>query len=240
MLLPILALVAVSYQPPAPTVGDPVTVTFAAPVVLERSEGYEVVSARGNQVVIRTFVPEPIVLSGTAGNVRFRNLQIPVKSVLQQGDLLVPAPLVPPREVAYPRRPFVAIAIAALLAVATWLLVWWRSRKRVEKHVPLVPADVRFRETVLALRDDASRPLRWAALDDATRALLAAMNPNLGAELTTAELLRRTDDPLLADILRQGDLEKFSPWGALPRDFHDVATRALSLAPEKVEEEVAA
>jgi hypothetical protein len=46
---------------------------------------------------------------------------------------------------------------------------------------------------------------------------------------------------ILAEILRQGDLEKFSPWGAAPADFAAIANRALvELAPEPVVEEAAA
>ena len=43
----------------------------------------------------------------------------------------------------------------------------------------------------------------------------------------------------VAAILRQGDLEKFSPWGALPANFAALADRALELAPEPVLEEAA-
>jgi hypothetical protein len=34
---------------------------------------------------------------------------------------------------------------------------------------------------------------------------------------------------LSASILRQGDLEKFSPWGAAPADFDEVAKRAFEI-----------
>jgi len=51
-------------------------------------------------------------------------------------------------------------------------------------------------------------------------------------ELTTAQLLthlRPEHVPLLTEILRQGDLEKFSPWGAPDDDFSDLARRALEI-----------
>ena len=53
-------------------------------------------------------------------------------------------------------------------------------------------------------------------------------------ELTTRELLARCDDPSVAEILRQGDLQKFSPWGAAPGDFASLARRAMALIPEEL------
>jgi hypothetical protein len=139
---------------------------------------------------------------------------------------------VPPREVPYPREAWIAIGVAALLAIAAWALVWWRARETVVQLVPALPPDVQFRR---AVHDARARRQRWAYLADATRAYLAATRPNLGSELTTSEVLRRCSDPVVADILRQGDLEKFSPWGAAAMDFESIAARALELAPEKVE-----
>jgi hypothetical protein len=43
----------------------------------------------------------------------------------------------------------------------------------------------------------------------------------------------------VATILRQGDLEKFSPWGARPSDFDPVAAEALELIPAAPIEEAA-
>lgn len=233
MILAILAIVTATARPAAPAVGDLITVEFPQAVVLDVSEEYEIVETRGKTVVVRTFEPRPFALSGTMGNVRFRNLRVPVQSVLKPKDDLKPAPLAPPVPVEAPRHPWIAIAAAAVVAAFAWALAWWRFRKPAMTIEPLLPADARFRQTVTALRNG---PPRWAALADATRAYLAATHPNLGLELTTSELLRRNDDPLLATILRQGDLEKFSPWGPQPMDFGSVAGRALSLAPEKVEE----
>jgi hypothetical protein len=94
--------------------------------------------------------------------------------------------------------------------------------------MPLIPVDERFRK---AVRDAASSPRPWAALADATREYLAATRPDLGPELTTEELLARAEIAnALRPILRQGDLEKFSPWGAEPADFDAVAAAALELA----------
>jgi hypothetical protein len=234
MILAVLALVSATFQPPAPKVGDLITVEFTAPVTLDASPEYEVVSRSGNRVVVRTFQPKPFALSGVTGNVRFRNLKVPVQSVLAPNDQLKPAPLVPPREVPYPRAPFIAIAIAALCALAAWLLVWRRSKKAaaVLPPQPLLAPEERFRRAVLALRENPSQAKRWAKLADETRAYLAATRPQLRSDLTTTELMPRLreDDRIVVDILRQGDREKFSPWGAEPKDFDEVADRALELA----------
>jgi hypothetical protein len=42
-------------------------------------------------------------------------------------------------------------------------------------------------------------------------------------------LLARIDHPPIAQILRQGDLEKFSPWDAAPADFDAIANQALAI-----------
>ena len=60
------------------------------------------------------------------------------------------------------------------------------------------------------------------------------MTRELSLDLTTTELLARTHDPVIAQVLHQGDYEKFSPWGAQPLEFDDVARRALDLAVEPV------
>ena len=52
--------------------------------------------------------------------------------------------------------------------------------------------------------------------------------------------MARCDDSTVEEIIRQCDLEKFSPWGAAPGDFHAIARRALALIPEPVVEEKAA
>lgn len=231
-MIPVLLLAAVTatFQPARPTVGDRIAIEFKAPVVLDASQEYELVQHDGNFVVVRTFKPAPFALSGTIGNVRFRNLVVPVTSVLKPNDDLKPAPLTPPREVPYPRRPFVAIAIAALSAIATWAGVWWLvKRKQRPIVVPVIPADERFRRAVAVAK---TQPERWAALADATRVYLAETRPQLRSDLTTTELVPRLreEERIVREILRQGDLEKFSLRGAEPEDFDDVAQRALELA----------
>ncbi|HYR28416.1 MAG TPA: hypothetical protein VEU30_08120 [Thermoanaerobaculia bacterium] len=230
MILPLVLAVTATFSPAQPTVGDRITLVFPAPVAIDKSQEYEVVESAGRRVVVRTFLPKPIVLSGTMRKERFRGVTVPVESVLKENDDLKPAPLAPPRELPYPRAPFIAIGIAAVAAIAAWLLVWRFARKAVETpDEPVIPADERFRQAVAIAK---AQPERWAALADATRTYLAATRPRLGSDLTTTELVPRLqeDERVVFEILRQGDLEKFSVDGAEPEDFDDVAKRALELA----------
>ena len=223
-----LTLFTATFRPAAPTVGDPIAIDFPAPVVLDQSADYEIVSQRGAHVVVRTFDAKPIALSGRMGDVAFKNLVVPVRSVLKPKEAMTPAPLIAPRREAFPTS--VAIALAALLllwvavVVAIIKLAPKRKRAVVEPQIP--PAE-RFRAAVLALRDDDS-PLRWAKLADALRDYLAATG-GVGRELTTSEVVARRREEVIADILRHGDLEKFSPWGT-EGDFDAVADEALRLA----------
>lgn len=223
MILAILAVVTATIQPASPSVGDRITIDFSQPVRIEASPDYEIVSQSGKRAVVRTFVPKPFVLRGV-------NIRVPVKSVLAPKDDLKPAPLAAPRAVPYPREPFLAIALAALCALAAWIVVWMRSREREEIVVPAMSAGERFRRAVLALRAT-SRAQRWSALADETRSYLAATRPGLGKELTTSELLPRLteEERIVDEILRQGDLEKFSPWGAGDASFEEIAEGALGL-----------
>jgi hypothetical protein len=239
MILAVLAAITVTLSPPAPRVGDLITLDFPAPAVVDASPDYEVVSASGRRVVVRTFAPKAFAVSGTVGgNTRFSRLVVPVKSVLKPKDDLAPAPLVPPLEQPYPSAPFVSIAIAALCAIAAWALVWWRTAQRAlaPARAPVRPEE-RFRRAVVALRANHSHPRRWTTLADETRIYLAATRPHLGSELTTSEVIPRLaeDERVVAEILRQGDMEKFSPARKATGDFDTVATTALELVREREE-----
>lgn len=234
MILAFVAALTVSFSPPQPKVGDLITVTFPAPVVLDASRDYEVVSRNGNTVVVRTFEPRTFSLSGTTGNVRFRSLKVPMTSVLKQGDDLAPAPLAPPRPAEIAWLQWIAVALLVLLvSVVLWLL-WRRSRRKkpVAPPMPQLTPEERFRAAVNALREDPSQHLRWAALADETRRYLAATRPQLGSELTTTELVPKLaeQERIVEEILRQGDLEKFSRRGAQQREFDELANKALELA----------
>ena len=234
MIAFLVLFITATFRPAEPTVGDLITIDYSEPVTVHPSPDYEIVSHTPTRVVVRTFAPRQIMVHSTAADVL-----IPIKSVLAPNDALIPAPLRPPRELPRSRTPWIAIAIAAMCAALTWLFV---MRRRAAKIViePVVAADVRFRN---AVRDAARAPRRWAALADATRAYIASAYPALGMELTTAELLARSGEmaQTLRPILHQGDLEKFSPWGAAAADFDDASARALELIVVPVErEEVAA
>ncbi|HSP34028.1 MAG TPA: hypothetical protein VLU46_06935 [Thermoanaerobaculia bacterium] len=241
----VLLFVTATFRPASPTVGDLVTIDFQTPVALEASAQYEIVSQRGNRVVIRTFEPKPVAVSGTTGGVHFAKLMIPVRSVLKPKDKLEPAPLRPPVSVPWPRLPFVLVGVSSLVAAIAWIATVMLARRKqtvVEVEAYVDPAE-RFRRAVALLRAQPARAHRWADLADATRVFLASLSPHLGVELTTSQLLPRVDEEHLAlvgQILRQGDLEKFSPWGAPAGDFDEFAARAVELIPPPREEESAA
>jgi len=231
-MIAILLLISATFHPAQPAVGDLITVNFqATPVVLQPSAEYEVVSQHGSQVVIRTFKPRPFALSGRAGDVLFRNMIVPVRSVLAPNDPLTPAPLKPPRREPYEPLPFVLIGVAALVALGAWYAVM-RLSKRVkpapQAMATLLPPDERFRRAVEALLAR-EQPLRWAALADALRAYLAATS-RVSADLTTTEALRVVPEDHVAAILHAGDIEKFSTLTVERNDFEQLARRALELA----------
>ncbi len=231
-MLIFLLLVTATFHPAHPTVGDPIVVEFAKPVVLDRSPAYEIVSQGGPRAVVRTFEPKPFALNGTTEGVHFRNLVVPVRSVLAPNDALQPAPLKPPRRLPMPRAPLGAIGVAALLAAAAWAGVYALHVRELHRArgVPVVPPAERFRAAVAALIDR-PREQPWASLADHTRAYLDSRG--FGADLTTSQLLASLDrHDVIAEILRRGDLEKFSPWGAPPGDFTALARRALTLPDE--------
>jgi len=282
-MLGLLVLTLITtFHPARATIGDPITIEFASPTTIDPSPDYEVVSRNGNAVVIRTFVPHSITVKGRAADGPV-SVVIPIHSVLAPDDKLEPAPLKPPKPEPWPRSPFVAIGIAVLAAIAAWTAVVSLAKRRVSKPVIVVVPVEAFRSRVLSLRRDT--PMRWAQLADAVRAYLAVVRTDLGAELTTAELLahlekeeheeerrrlagwtaagpaavsevageppavqppgrRRYVGDVLFQILRQGDLEKFSPWGAAPANFEDAVNRALEIPswaePAPVEQEAAA
>jgi len=271
MIAGFLFLLITTFHPAKATIGDPITIDFATPVTIDPSPDYEVISRSGSSVMIRTFVPHSITVTGRAADGPV-SVVIPIHSVLAPDDKLEPAPLKPPIPEPWPRLPFAAIGIAALAAITTWTAVVLLAKRRVPKpRIVIVPSEA-FRSRVLALRGNA--PMRWANLADAVRAYLSAVRPDLGAELTTKELLERIEEEeqaerwrpagwtaagsaaapapageppavqpsgrrrYVAAILRQGDLEKFSPWGAAPANFDEALNRALEI-PSWAEPQVA-
>jgi hypothetical protein len=231
MLPSLLLALTITTRPARVSVGDLVTVEASkGPIVLQKPVDYEVVSLQGNRMVVRTFQPKAFTLSGTAGGEAFQQ-KIDVGTVLKPKDDLKAAPLAPPRAEPEPLLPWIVVGAMGLLAIGAWTWVALRLRDAappVAEEPPLTPA-LRFVRTVEGLRHTPDTPRRWAQLADALRDYLAATR-ELSPDLTTTELLTLTHDAVIADVLHQGDLEKFSPWGARPVDFEDVAQRALELA----------
>src|ERR1043165_267727 len=146
-------------HPAEPTVGDPIAIDFPAPVALDPSPRYEIVSQHGAHAVVRTFEAKPFAVSGRMGNVTFKNLVVPVRSVLKAKDAMTPAPLIAPRREAFPMSVMIAIAVVvALIAMVVATLL--RRRKKPAVVVAEVPPAERFRAAVLALRDD--DVMRWS------------------------------------------------------------------------------
>lgn len=234
-------MISATFHPAKPAVGDPISLDFPQPVTLDASPSFEVVSHAGKHYVIRTFEPKPIALSGVAGEVRFRNLVVPVRSVLGPKDEQTPSPLKPPHPLPSASLPLILIAAALLAAIAAWTAVWFRARKQQVVPQPVLTPAEQFRVSVEQARTSRQR---WASLADAVRTYLAQRG--FGAELTTAQLLPLLphEQPLIAEILRSGDYEKFSPWGAPQGDFDALAARAPAIVdayePRPAEEEKAA
>ena len=229
MIVPLFLALVTSIHPPRPAVGDPVTLQFSVPVVLDPSSAYEVVRRQGNSVVVRTFQPRPFVVTGRVGLEEVR-VEVPIRSVLKPKDDLKPAPLKPPASDPAPRRPLIAIGIASLLALMGWIGVVLLARRHARAEEPVIAPVERYRAAITSLRAERRGAMRWARLADATRAYLAAVDSRFGSDLTTSEILGQVPDPsALRQILHQGDLEKFSPWGPAQIDFDLVADHALQI-----------
>jgi len=229
-------MISATFHPAKPTVGDLISIHFSEPVKLDASPTFEVLSHMRQDYVIRTFEPKPITLSGVADDVRFRNLVVPVRSVLGALDAQTPSPLKPPHPLPMPWLPLILIAAALLAAIASWAAVWFRARRRRTQPQPMFTPAEQFRVSVAQARTS-NQP--WASLADAVRVYLAERG--YGSELTTSQLLPLLpyERPLIAEILRLGDYEKFSPWGAPRHDFDALVSRAdaiLAYEPLPVEE----
>jgi hypothetical protein len=234
-------MISATFHPAKPAVGDLISIDFPNPATLDASASFEVLSHSGAHYVIRTFEPKPIALSGVAGDVRFRRLTVPVHSVLGAKNAQTPSPLKAPHPLPTPVLPLILIGAALLAVIAAWVVVWFRERhRRVIPQPVLTPAE-QFRASVATASASSQR---WASLADAVRAYLAQRG--YGAELTTSQLLPLLphEQPLIADILRRGDYEKFSPGGEPQGDFDTLVSRAPAILdayePPLIEEERAA
>jgi hypothetical protein len=217
-----LSTLNVEYRPAQPRVGDPVRVTFSVGggdrIEIAPDETYEIVSATPSSVTVRSFRPGPFTLRGAVirGTEResFRGPEIRVGTVLGPQDDLKPAPLVPPKPL--PASPYASRAVwgAAVFAALSWLALFALMRRRPAPSEGAALAEFDYGEVVRRLRGRLLTQAEIAILSDATRRHLA-----LGMELTTTELLDalRSNQPAVAaarEILCEGDLAKFSPWGS--------------------------
>lgn len=234
-------MISATFHPAKPAVGDLISIDFPQRVTLDKSPSFEVVLHTPQHYVIRTFEPKPIALSGVAGEVRFRNLVVPVRSVLGPKDAQQPSPLKPPHPLPSPELPLILIGAALLAAIGAWVAVWFLARRRRPvSRIVLTPAE-EFRASVEKARTSKQR---WAMLADAVRGYVAQRG--YGAELTTSQLLPLLphEHELIAEILRHGDYEKFSPWGSPDGDFDALAARTPAIVdayePPPPEEEKAA
>lgn len=228
----------------APTVGEPFAIDYpieqGARLVPApgQSQEWEVISQNGSQVVLRAFRPGDLELrfeivdrSGRA-----RTLVIPqtIQSVLAEGET-DPAPLSGPVRPRTQPIGWILPAVAALAALLLWFPLL-RARRVVEKEGSRIRR-VTFREELERIRALEQNANRYTELANALRALLPELDGDLGRELTSAEIIeltrlrmsRRYGDAL-AVVLRFGDREKFSGWGADASRFDEVFMLAEQFA----------
>lgn len=247
----------VSFSPAKPTVGDAITIRMqGAPFEVRPSAEIEIVSASPQEVVLRSFRPGPLRVeyeTRVPGEVPATgSVEIEIASVLARDDKLEPAPLRPPRPLPRDDTAWIAIGVAACVALLLWLALALLLRRRGTSALPKLPvfedpADA-FRAALARIRLLDDDEAKWVALSSATRAYLAATDGALGVELTTSELLlamrrsgrRAAETEAVESILRGGDWTKFSPFGAPKVEIASLVESAAALIPPRVEREAAA
>ncbi|HVT43496.1 MAG TPA: hypothetical protein VMT00_03820 [Thermoanaerobaculia bacterium] len=246
-ILLFLGQMTVGIGPASPTVGDRILVEFpveaSARIALDPSPDYELVSTQGNRVVLRSFRPGDLRVSGRierdGAMTTFRDLEIRIASVLQADDSLQPAPLKPPQPAPADSFPLVITGAAGALALLAWLGVILLAGRKPSPAVPAPPTDPRsdFERIVRGIRGRPQGRGNFIVLGDALRRYLARIDQRLGRELTTRELEEQLQIEgidtetveLIIEILTQADLAKFSPWGPGESSAIALAERALAL-----------
>ena len=247
LLLFLAAGIPVHVSPAAPTVGDPIRVVFAGDaagaVTLDPSEEYEVVDHLPDGVVIRSFKPGPIILSGTvakSGNgYRFGPLKLEVHSILGENDSLEPAPLRPPKSLPPNRVAWWALGIAGLVSAVLWYAI---ARSSATAAPPLMRQKAPPSPSVellgaLDATQSMDRATALIAVGAATRRFLARVEPSWSLDRTSKELKLELsshglDGETLTTVdlaLMEADLEKFSPWGAPEIDRAELIARVRKL-----------
>jgi hypothetical protein len=121
---------------------------------------------------------------------------------------------------------------------------WARLADAVRAYLAAVRADwgaeLTTAELLAQIEADMERrrPAGWTAAGPAAVS-------NVAGEPPAVQPPSRRRYAAVATILRQGDLEKFSPWGAAPADFEELASNALEIPswaepPVVVQDEAAA
>jgi hypothetical protein len=228
--------VPATISPPRPTVGDPITLTFPAPIRVAASPDFELIEAKGNRVVVRSFRTGPFTIMGKlVRGPRMTDVaaRVHVFSVLQPNDSLEPAELKPPRPL--PPNPVArgAIIAALIAAVLSWAAVYLLARRGVAVEESVLGAVEEFHQRLRRaahLREPAAKLI---ALADATRIFLSRTSPAYRRELTTFELLRILPpgdvSGMVREVLTASDLAKFSPWGVEGRDYGHMLERLRRL-----------
>lgn len=240
-----ISLDQVRVTPKAPTVGDLIRLEFATGsggrALLDPAPEFEIVSQRGGEVVIRSFRPGPLALTGrllSGGRaIEFRNLAIEIHSVLAPGDALRPAPLRPPLPLPHDRRVEEWLGAIAAAAALLWIGVFFRHRRRTRAEAaPPLPAREEFIEAIERARKEESDDF-LLILSDAVRRYFARTDDRLGRELTRTEFLEAIGRiipaeqiPIVSSVLSQADWLKFSGSRTVPAD-RNLIDRALELLP---------
>ena len=250
-MIPFLLFLAVApviqLSPAAPTVGDHITLVFPqemGTITIDSNESYEVLSLEKNKAVVRSFRPGELVIEGRTAlpgkpPVPHR-FKVEIRSVLQPNDPMKPAPLKPPVEL--PENPIIrrSLMTAAISAAAVWLLLAIAHVRRAKQQAPEKEIILGPREELAAaierLRKE-KQDLQYVLLAEATRRFLSRVEPRLGRELTSAELLRQARGTLtdeeheaLDRILLEADWVKFSPWPRQPEPIGPLVARVLRTA----------
>jgi hypothetical protein len=237
------AVLTVTRTPPAPTIGDVVSLAFPAEVrdiTFDDREGLEIVSCDANRAVLRIFRVGPMGLQGyltyaDGRRVRFHSLEIPVQSVLKAGDSEKPSPLAPPVPLPDDRRPWIAVAWAAGAALLAWTALVLFKRRRPALSVTTSPGEELLAALEAAARL-ADRDARLIAAADAVRRFLDGVGAAPRA-LTSGELATVLREHAVAGraveivehLLRAADAAKFSPWGAEIDDDRAIVSQAGAL-----------
>ena len=223
-------------SPPRPTVGDPITVIFPAPIRVAASPDFELIEAKGNRVVVRSFRTGSFNIMGKlVRGPRITDVaaRVTVFSVLQPNDSLEPAQLKPPRPL--PPNPVARGAIVAALTAAllSWAAVYALTRRRTAVEEPVLGAVEEFRQRLRRAAHMREPAAKLIALSEATRIFLSRTSPAYRRELTTFELLRTLPpgdvSTMVREVLTASDLAKFSPWGVEGRDYGHLLERLRRL-----------